>query len=152
MITTTADAPSAPTTKKPHWSTVAKAAREAAKASQPAGATVASPEAPKPVKPKAKAAPAPKAALAPVFTEEDTPEHTVTEVAADKKVIFGQTHWIIFKTPNGGTQKFAHKGKPSKADIIAIHKAMMVKITRDAELKAEADERHREAMKRMTER
>ncbi len=93
---------------------------------------------------------APKAVLAPVFTEEEAPEHTVTECDPTKKVIHGQTHWITFTLPTGAVQKFAHKGKPKPADILAIHRAMMVRINRDAELKQQADERHQEAVRRMS--
>lgn len=91
-----------------------------------------------------------KAVLAPVFGAEEAPPHTVTECDPTKKVVPGQTHWISFTLPSGATQKFAHKGKPTKVDIIAIHRAMMVKINRDAELKRQADERHAEAVRRMS--
>jgi len=93
---------------------------------------------------------APKAVIAPVFTEEETPEHTIEEVKPDKKMVFGHTHNIIFRLPSGETRTFAHKGKPKPTDILAIHRAMMVKYNREAELKAQAAERHREAMKRFT--
>lgn len=91
-----------------------------------------------------------KAVLEPVFDADEAPEHTITECDPSKKVIFGQTHWITFKLPNGSTQQFAHKGKPKPADIIAIHRAMMLKYNRELELKRQAEERHKEAVKRLS--
>jgi cell envelope opacity-associated protein A len=91
-----------------------------------------------------------KAVIEPVYTEDEAPEHVITDCDPAKKTIFGQTHWITFTLPNGATQMFAHKGKPKPADIIAIHRAMMLKYNREAELKAQAEERHREAVKRLS--
>jgi hypothetical protein len=93
---------------------------------------------------------APKAVIEPVYAEDEAPAHVITECDPAKKVIFGQTHWITFTLPNRSTQQFAHKGKPKPADIIAIHRAMMLKYNRELELKAQAEERHREAMKRLS--
>lgn len=138
-MSTTTEAPEATTDtqgkpKKVHWKTAQKQAQQANKG-EPATAPT-----PKPA----------KAVLEPVFDVDEAPEHTITDCDPAKKVIFGQTHWITFKLPNGSTQQFAHKGKPKPADIIAIHRAMMLKYNRELELKRQAEERHKEAVKRLS--
>jgi len=116
--------------KKEHWRTRQK--REQAEAGTPP-----SPKAEKPV--KAKETPS-----------EAIPEYEVVERKKDEvPLIHGQTHTLIIHLGKGH-KKFAFKGKPSDKEIARIMESLRIDQERNERIKAEAEQRHKEAVARMT--